>query len=61
MSKVLAIILAGEHAPGLPVRALGLGAKSFELKPGMTSAELDQRMGDGAHEQVQPDAPLATR
>jgi tetratricopeptide (TPR) repeat protein len=48
--EVLAIILAGENAPGLPVRAMGLGAKSFELKPGMTSAELDRRMGDADYD-----------
>jgi hypothetical protein len=48
--EVLAIILSGDKAPALPVREMGLGAKSAELKVGMTSAELDEVLGDSDYD-----------
>ncbi|MBZ5521327.1 MAG: M48 family metalloprotease [Acidobacteriia bacterium] len=48
--EVLAIVLSGDHAPALPIREMGLGAKSAELKIGMTSAELDQMLGDSDYD-----------
>jgi len=44
--EVLAIVISGDHAPTIPVRAMGLGTKSVELKVGMTIADLDRVMGD---------------
>ncbi|MDB4893966.1 MAG: hypothetical protein JWN15_228, partial [Firmicutes bacterium] len=48
--EVLAIILFGDHAPSLPIRETGLGAKSAELKVGMTTTELDQVLGDSDYD-----------
>lgn len=48
--EVLAIILTGEHAPALPVREMGLGSKSIELKVGMTVARLDELMGEADYD-----------
>jgi tetratricopeptide (TPR) repeat protein len=48
--EVLAIILSGDHAPSLPIRETGLGAKSAELKVGMTTTELDHVLGDSDYD-----------
>jgi hypothetical protein len=44
--EVLAIVISGDHAPAIPVRAMGLGTKPVELKVGMTRADLDRVMAD---------------
>ncbi|HWZ43225.1 MAG TPA: hypothetical protein VNW97_07095, partial [Candidatus Saccharimonadales bacterium] len=48
--EVLAIVLSGDQAPALPIREMGLGAKSAELRVGMTSAELDQQLGESGYD-----------
>jgi hypothetical protein len=48
--EILAIVISGNQAPGLPVREMGLGAKAAELKVGMTSAELDCILGDSDYD-----------
>jgi tetratricopeptide (TPR) repeat protein len=48
--EVLAIVLSGVQAPALPVREMGLGAKTVELKVGMTSADLDRILGDSDYD-----------
>ncbi len=48
--EVLAIFLSGNSAPPLPVKEMGLGAKSMELKIGMTNADLDRMMGDADYD-----------
>ena len=48
--EVLAIVLSGDHAPTIPVRAMGFGTKPVELKLGMTSADLDRVMADSDYD-----------
>jgi tetratricopeptide (TPR) repeat protein len=48
--ELLAIFLSGEHAPALPVREMGLGTESKELKLGMTGAELDYLLRDSDYD-----------
>jgi len=48
--EVLAIVVSGDHAPGIPIRGMGLGAKAVEIKSGMTTAELDQALSDADYD-----------
>ena len=48
--EVLAIVLSGDHAPGIAIRGMGLGAKAVEIKSGMTTAELDQVLSDADYD-----------
>jgi tetratricopeptide (TPR) repeat protein len=48
--EILAIVLSGDNAPTLPVREMGLGTKSIELKVGMTTADLDRILGDSDYD-----------
>lgn len=48
--EVLAIVVSGDHAPGIPIRGMGLGAKVVEIKLGMTTKELDQLLSDADYD-----------
>jgi hypothetical protein len=48
--EVLAIILSGDKASAVSIREMGLGARSIELKVGMTNADLDRLLGDSDYD-----------
>ncbi|PYP86791.1 MAG: hypothetical protein DMG65_18020 [Candidatus Angelobacter sp. Gp1-AA117] len=48
--EVLAIRLAGEKAPAINIREMGLGAKSLQLRVGMPVSELEQLLGDADYD-----------
>jgi hypothetical protein len=48
--ELLGIVLSGDGAPPLPIKQMGLGAKSAQLKVGMTSADLDRVLSDSDYD-----------
>lgn len=48
--QVLAIILTGKNAPGLPLQEAGIGNRVHQIRVGMRTAELDDLMQDADYD-----------
>jgi hypothetical protein len=50
VDEVLAIVLAGESAPALSLREIGLGNRAHTIHVGMSTTELDALMQDADYD-----------